>query len=158
MTQRIKTPKSKKRLLYILLPFVIIVLILCYYQLLYKSKRVEGKYVKAGVVFTGHTAQLRGVRFHPGGELVISSSVDSTVRIWRKENGEIIRTIKHPASVTTIDISDDGNHIVSGSYDAVVRLWSFIDGVLLKEFKGHEGTVWAVTISADGKTIASSGE
>lgn len=158
MNQKAKTTKPRKSFLYISIPFVITFFILGYYQLFYKSTRVEGDYVRASTVFGAHTAQLRGLRFHPGGEFVISSSVDSTIRIWRKESGDIIRTIKNQASITSIDISADGNFVVSGSYDAIVRLWRFGDGVLLKEFKGHKGTVWSVAFDADGKTIGSSGD
>ncbi len=153
-----KKHNTRKRIVFVLIPLLFIGSTLSYYQLIYQSKRMEGNIVKRGIVFSAHTAQLRGVRFHPGGEFVISSSVDSTIRIWRRETGEIIRTIKHPASTTTIDISADGNFIVSGSYDAVVRLWRFSDGVLLKEFKGHKGTVWSVAFNPDGRTIGSSGD
>jgi WD40 repeat protein len=133
-------------------------LILGYFQLFYQPKIVDGGIVKESTVFTTHTSKLRGVRFSPNGEMVFSSSVDSTIRIWKKETGEVIGTLKHPAGVTSIDISPDGNYIVSGSYDALVRLWRVQDGLLLKEFKGHRGTVWSVAFAPDGKSVASSGD
>lgn len=148
----------RRRIVFVSLPLLFVALTLSYYQLIYKSKIVESNIVMPGIVFSAHSAQLRGVRFHPRNELVISSSVDSTIKIWRKENGEIIRTIKHPSGATAIDISADGNFIVSGSYDGVVRLWRFSDGKLLKEFKGHNGTAWSVAFNSDGETIASSGD
>lgn len=149
---------SRRIIVFISLSFVIVLLILSYYQLLYKSKRVHSGMVKPGIIFNAHTAQLRGVRFDPNGKFVISGGVDSTVRIWKKEDGEVIRILKHPAGVSSIDISKDGNNIVTGGYDSTVRLWRIADGVLLKEFKGHGGTVWSVAFSPDGKFIVSSGE
>ena len=150
--------KSKKRLLLLTLPIAILLLVLSYYQLIYKSKRVDGGMVQPSIIFSAHTAQLRGVRFDPGGNFVISGSVDSTVRIWKKENGEQIRILKHPAGVSSIDISTDGKYIATGSYDSVVRLWRVEDGFLLQGFTGHRGTIWSVDISTDGQTIVSGGD
>jgi WD40 repeat protein len=56
-----------------------------------------------------------------------------------------------------MDLSNDGNYAVTGGYDSTVRLWNINDGSLMKEFKGHSGTVWDVAISADNKKIASGG-
>jgi WD40 repeat protein len=143
---------------FILLSFALIVIILSYYQLFYKSPRIEGTIVVPQMVFDAHTAQVRGVRFSPDGSTLVSCSVDSTVKIWNKESGEMIRTLKHPQGVTYLDYSNDGNFLVTACYDGVVRLWRVIDGSLLKELKGHQNTVWSVAISKDGKTIASSGD
>jgi WD40 repeat protein len=150
--------KSKKALLFLTLPVAILMLVLSYYQLFYKSKRVDNGMVQPGIIFTVHTAQLRGVRFDPLGNFVVSGSVDSTVRIWKKENGEQIRILKHPAGVSSVVISNNGKYIATGSYDSVVRLWRVEDGLLVQAFTGHRGTVWSVDISTDGKTIASSGD
>ena len=158
MKPQINKRKSKKIRWIILFAILMVLLILGYFHLFYQPELVAGGLVKASTVFKAHTAKLRGVRFGPDGEIVLSSSVDSTIRIWKKQTGEVIRTLRHPAGVTYIDISPDGNYIVSGSYDAVVRLWRIQDGLLLKEFIGHKGTVWSVAFGPDGKNIASSGD
>jgi WD40 repeat protein len=153
--QKQKTTKWRQ---FIFLFFGFLLVILSYYQLFYKSKRIEGGLVIPQMVFNAHTSQARGVRFSPDGNTLASCSVDSTVKIWKTESGEVIRTLKHPHGVTYLDYSEDGNFLVTSSYDGVVRLWRVIDGSLLKELRGHQNTVWSVAISADGNTIASSGD
>ncbi|HYH16149.1 MAG TPA: WD40 repeat domain-containing protein, partial [Flavisolibacter sp.] len=108
--------------------------------------------------FTDHQESVWKVHFSKDGKLIASCSIDSTVLVRDKESGKVISRLKHPAGVTNFALSDDGNYIATSSYDEKVRLWRFSDSHLIKEFAGHEGTVWTVDISKDGKTIASGGE
>jgi WD40 repeat protein len=149
--------KRKRKLLIILIPLFIIIGILAWYQLLYKSKRVDNGIAKLERIFNKHSDIVTGVRFSPGDSLLITGSVDSTIKIWKRGSGEMVREIKQPAGIAYLDLSNDGNYIVTGSYDSTVRLWSVKDGALIKEFKGHNGTVWTVAFSPDGKKIVSGG-
>jgi WD40 repeat protein len=88
--------------------------------------------------------------------MVSTSSVDGTVKLWRATDGALVRTLKHPAGVTSVAWTDDGQWIVSGSYDGMVRVWRAHDGALVRTLRGHEGTVWSVAV--DRGIIASSGE
>lgn len=68
----------------------------------------------------------------------------------------------HTAVVRHIGVSADGTRIVSGSYDKTLRLWSVPDNKLLNVFRlpigeGFEGSVFAVALTPDGKTIAAGG-
>jgi WD40 repeat protein len=65
----------------------------------------------------------REVAFSPDGQILATSSVDSTVKLWRVGDGKLLRTLQHPEGVTSIAFSPDGQQLVSGSYDSKVRLW-----------------------------------
>ena len=149
--------KGRRKLFFILLPLLIIVGVLAYYQLLYKSARVDNGVAKLEMVFDKHRNIVTAVRFSPGDSLLVTSSVDSTIKIWNRQSGEIRKEIKQTAGIAYMDLSSDGNYVVTGSYDSTVRLWRIADGSLVKEFKGHNGTVWTVAFSNDGKKIASGG-
>jgi len=150
--------KGRRKLFFILLALLIIIVgILAYYQLLYKSGRVDNGIAKLKMVFDKHRNIVTSVRFGPGDSLLVTSSVDSTIKIWTRASGEILKEIKQTSGIAYMDLSSDGNYVVTGSYDSTVRLWRIADGLLLKEFKGHNGTVWAVAFSSDGKKIASGG-
>jgi WD40 repeat protein len=149
--------KGRKKLFFILLPLLIIVGVLGYYQLVYKSERIDNGIASLEMIFNKHRNIVTSVRFSPGDSLLVTSSVDSTIKIWKRASGEIVNEIKQNSGIAYMDLSSDGNYAVTGSYDSTVRLWRIADGLLVKEFKGHNGTVWAVTVSNDSKKIASAG-
>src|SRR6185436_14056086 len=141
-------PKRRRRKSFvILLLLLIIVGFLAYYQLLYRSERVDNGIAKLEMIFDKHKDIVTSVRFSPGDSLIVTSSVDSTIKIWKRATGEIVKEIKQNSGIAYMDLSSDGNYVVTGNYDSTVRLWRIADGALIKEFKGHSGTVWTVAFS-----------
>jgi WD40 repeat protein len=68
----------------------------------------------------------------------------------------------HTAVVRHVAVSADGKRIVSASYDKTIRIWSVPDGKLENVFRvpigeGFEGSIFAIALSPDGKTIAAGG-
>jgi len=151
-------PKRRRRKSFVILLLLLIsVGVLAYYQLFYRSERVDNGIAKLEMIIDKHKDIVTSVRFSPGDSVIVTSSVDSTIKIWKTGSGEIVKEIKQPSGIAYMDLSSDGNYVVTGGYDSTVRLWRITDGVLLKEFKGHSGTVWTVAFSNDGKKIASGG-
>ena len=81
----------RKKLFIILLPLLIIVGVLGYYQLLYKSERVDNGVAKLEIIFDKHRDIVTSVRFSPGDSLIVTSSIDSTIKIWKRATGEIVK-------------------------------------------------------------------
>jgi WD40 repeat protein len=100
------TRKRKTALIFIAL--TILLLTVFYYHLLYQSKKLNNNIVKLEKVFTAHTADIWTVKFSPAENIVASGGVDSTVKIWKRESGEIIHTLKHPMGVTYLAFRADG--------------------------------------------------
>ena len=114
--------KKGRRKLFIILPLLIILVVLAYYQLLYKSGRVDNGIAKLEMIFDKHRDIVTSVRFSPGDSLMVTSSVDSTIKIWKRATGGIIKEIKQVSGIAYMDLSSDGNYVVTGSYDSTVRL------------------------------------
>ena len=156
----IKATKTKWRRIFvwITIPLIIIICILGYYQLFYKSPRIEYGPARLTKVFMEHKHIVTAVRFTPNDSLLITSSVDSTVKVRNIYSGVILKELKQTSGISYMDLSNDGNNVLTGSYDSTVRLWDLNDAKNKREFKGHIGTIWTVAFSPDGKKIASSGD
>ncbi|MGZ8554215.1 MAG: WD40 repeat domain-containing protein [Chitinophagaceae bacterium] len=150
--------KPGKKLLWFVFLLLSLFIYLGYYHLWHHSKQVNSNIYIPNKILNSHLSEIWTVKFSPDGNWLASGSVDSTIKVWNKENGKIILDIKQPNGITAIDFSPGGNLLASASYDSKVRLWKLPEGLLVKEFIGHTGTVWSASFSPDGKTIASCGE
>ncbi len=90
---------------------------------------------------------------------LISSSSDSTTKVWQVSAGQEIRTIrKYSSYVLSIAISPDGQTLVSGSGssgDSTIKVWQLSTGQELRSLTGHSGYVYSLAISPDGQTMIS---
>lgn len=58
----------------------------------------------------------------------------------------------HAGNVCSLDVSPSGSYIVSGGWDQQARLWRVGSWETETEFKGHDGSVWAV-LAYDNETV-----
>ncbi|KAJ5088692.1 G-protein beta WD- 40 repeats containing protein [Penicillium angulare] len=105
---------------------------------------------------SGHSNIVSAVSFSPGGKNILTSSGDTTIKLWDAKTGNLQKTITgHSSWVGAAVFSPDGRMIVSGSVDKTVRLWDIKTGDMLKILSGHSDSVRTVVFSPDGEQIAS---
>jgi WD40 repeat protein len=107
----------------------------------------------------GHTDGCAGV-LSPNGTHVLTSSFDTTLKLWEVETGALLRTFHDGDPVYSVAFSPDGNHAVSGNGKGVLRLWDLATGQSLHTFgrHGEEHAASAVAFSSDGHRILSVSE
>lgn len=86
--------------------------------------------------------------------VIISGSLDNTIKIWDMNTGKCIRTLfGHVEGVWSLAFCT--LRIVSGSHDKTVRIWDFASGKCMHALEGHSGPVTNVALS-DTKIISAS--
>jgi WD40 repeat protein/serine/threonine protein kinase len=72
-----------------------------------------------------HSNFVTGLRYMPGGRILVSSSYDKTVRVWELETGRVLASLPHEGLVSAIDISPDGRWLATGIRRGLgpLRLW-----------------------------------
>jgi WD40 repeat protein len=104
----------------------------------------------------GHTDPVNSVAFSPNGQLIVSGSGDSTVRVWDVTTGIERHTMHgHEDLVWSVASSPDSQFIVSGSSDHTVRVWDATTGAAQHIMHGHKDWVYSVAFSPDSQLITS---
>lgn len=107
-------------------------------------------------ILMGHGHIVRSLAMSADGKLLVSGSLDKTIKIWHLETGQLIRTFKgHKDEVCAIALSPDEQIIASGSADKTIKLWHLQTGELLGTFTGHSDVVTSVAFTASGDMLVS---
>src|SRR5688500_8303798 len=104
------------KILFVFIPLFLLFIILAYFQLFYRPPIVESGMATLVRTFTDHQSIVTAVRFSANDSLVVTGSVDSSVKIWERHSGKVLTTIRQPHGIAYMDLSDDGKLIATGSY------------------------------------------
>jgi len=103
-----------------------------------------------------HDRTVRSVAFSPNGEMIVSGSADSYLRLWNLNGTMIGQPFRgHEDEVLAVAFSPNGEMIVSASEDKYLRLWNLEGNMIGLPFNGHSNAVKAVAFNRDSTTIAS---
>ncbi|KAK2657883.1 hypothetical protein Ddye_010935 [Dipteronia dyeriana] len=100
--------------------------------------------------FKGHTADVLDLSWSKS-QLLLSSSMDKTVRLWDIDSKTCLKVFTHSDFVTSIQFNPmDDDYFISGSLDAKVRMWSIPNRLVVDWTDLHE-MVTAVCYAPDGQ-------
>jgi WD40 repeat protein len=149
---------KKKRWLITGLVLVLIALSVAWLRSCHGPERAETGIFIPSRIYTGPRADVWAAQFAPGDTLFAAACVDSSIYVWDRRSGALLRSMKQPCGVTNLRISADGRWLASSGYDGNVRLWHWPGGEPAATFAGNGQTVWTLAFSPDSRLLASAGE
>ena len=108
-----------------------------------------------------HTDAVHSLAFAPDGKSLASAAADRTVKLWNVSDGTRRSTLPDAtAELYAVTFSPDGATVFAAGVDRSIRAWRVAekDAPLVNTTFAHDAPVIRLAISADGKTLVSSGE
>ncbi|TYK20000.1 transcription initiation factor TFIID subunit 5 [Cucumis melo var. makuwa] len=106
-------------------------------------------------LFQGHSGPVHSATFSPIGDFVLSSSADTTIRLWStKLNANLVCYKGHNYPVWDVQFSPVGHYFASCSHDRTARIWSMDRIQPLRIMAGHLSDVDCVQWHANCNYIA----
>src|SRR5262249_25492208 len=110
-----------------------------------------------------HTASVRGVAFAPDGKTVATAGKDNQVLLWNAQTGKPRLGVKFADVLYSCVFTPDGKQLlVAGGAefkggDNSIKVIDLVQKKARGPLRGHASSVWSLSLTADGKTLASSG-
>ncbi|KAM6592321.1 hypothetical protein CsatA_000024 [Cannabis sativa] len=106
-------------------------------------------------LFQGHSGPVYSASFSPMGDFILSSSADSTIRLWSTTlNANLVCYKGHNYPVWDVQYSPVGHYFASASHDRTARIWSMERIQPLRIMAGHLSDVDCVQWHANCNYIA----
>lgn len=113
--------------------------------------------------FIGHHAEITSVLFGPKGDMVVSSSLDGSVKVWNPLTKSLAQTFFAPEKTRgfmSLAISPDGKYLASGLKTHVgekngIEVWDLDSKKLIKSLQGHEAPVSSISFDRSSKRLVS---
>jgi len=89
------------------------------------------------------------VSFHPTLPVLVSSSDDHQVKVWRFDEDsawEVDCCIGHHAQVSCVMFNSQASFILSASEDGSVRVWDVVKRTCLESFHHENDKLWSLAV------------
>jgi WD40 repeat protein len=102
-------------------------------------------------VLTTASRPVRAAVFSPDGRLVLEAGDDREARLLT-DAGKVVRTLRHPAAVTSAVFSPDGSLVLTADEAGTIRAWRAHSGALVRAARGI--STGQLAVSPDGRLLA----
>ena len=103
-----------------------------------------------------HKAAVGFAQFSPNGQWVVTTSADTTARLWDWRTGQpLTEPLRHDGEVVWADVSADSQRVATISRDHTARIWEASSGKLLHTLPHAEEpyNYNSVQLSPDGRLV-----
>ncbi|XP_064135601.1 periodic tryptophan protein 2 homolog isoform X2 [Loxodonta africana] len=110
------------------------------------------------ITFTEHSSGVTGVTFTATGYVIVTSSMDGTVRAFDLHRYRNFRTFTspRPTQFSCVAVDSSGEIVSAGAQDSFeVFIWSMQTGRLLDVLSGHEGPISGLSFNPAKSVLAS---
>jgi WD40 repeat protein len=111
----------------------------------------SGRCLATGI---GHTDAINSIAYNPSGALLVSCSVDNSMRIWEAD-GYCRRTIVLGSPVFSVAFNPAKPFMVVGSKDSLVRVYDTDSFQCVQTLSGHTDRVNSIAYDRDGIRLVS---
>lgn len=102
----------------------------------------------------GHGGPVQDVALSADGRTALTASFDNSVGVWDLGSGSVRWLEGHEAAVKAVAFAGP-NRAVSAGDDFTIAIWDLAAGKRLHRLAGHAGQIKDLTVSPDGKLLAS---
>lgn len=103
----------------------------------------------------GHDGVVRTIAYSARGPFVASGDADATVKLWRANDGDLVRTYRGLGdAVAVVTFDPAGRSLAAAGADGSVRLWSTYSNRLRWRLKAHEGRLSSLSFASGGAVFA----
>lgn len=114
------------------------------------------RYVRIVALFESNI--FRNILYHPDESQMLTCGSNHKITYWDAVDGQAIRVIDGGDGVmTSLDVTSSGEFFVSGCEDKMLKVWHYDEGLPMGLGYGHSGSIKAVKISPDERSIVSVG-
>lgn len=107
---------------------------------------------------------VNAVAITPNNQYILSGNHNGTVHLWDLQTKELLFTfIGNRQEVQSIVITPDNNKVLAGGFDCRISAWNIQQKSIssaffsTNSFHSHDGVIYALAVSSDGRWIASGG-
>uniref|UniRef100_A0A915E3J0 F-box domain-containing protein n=1 Tax=Ditylenchus dipsaci TaxID=166011 RepID=A0A915E3J0_9BILA len=111
------------------------------------------------LVLEGHTNRVYALLYESHRDMIISGSLDTTIKVWNSRTGECLQTLVGHQSLTS-GMQLRGDLLVSANADSTIKVWNILDGQCLHTLAGqhrHSSAVTSLQFLENG-LVATSGD
>jgi WD40 repeat protein len=105
-----------------------------------------------------HSEAINSIAFSVDGTRVVTTSNDTTVRVWDAASGQPVGSVLKHANQLRDAIFWGATRVVSASADRTAHVWNLTTGREEAAFFGHAGIVNSVALSADQRWLVTASD